>query len=55
MNSTPARYWGAFTGAMGSSNPQFGYATSIAIVILLLSFILSIVQIRLGRRAELEE
>jgi ABC-type sugar transport system permease subunit len=42
-------------GAMGSSNPQFGYATSIAIVILLLSFILSIVQIRLGRRAELEE
>ena len=42
-------------GAMGSSNPQLGYATSIAIVILLLSFILSIVQIRLGRRQDIEE
>ncbi|MDQ0474740.1 carbohydrate ABC transporter permease [Labrys wisconsinensis] len=41
-------------GAMGSSNPQLGYATSIAIVILVLSFILSIVQIRLGRRQEIE-
>jgi ABC-type sugar transport system permease subunit len=41
-------------GAMGSSNPQLGYATSIAIVILVLSFILSIIQIRLGRRNEIE-
>ena len=41
-------------GAMGSSNPQFGYATAIAIVILVLSLIMSIIQIRLGRR-ELEE
>lgn len=41
-------------GAMGSSNPQLGYATAIAIVILLLSLLLSVIQIRLGRRAELE-
>lgn len=41
-------------GAMGSSNPQLGYATSIAIVILVASFILSIVQIRIGRRQEIE-
>jgi ABC-type sugar transport system permease subunit len=37
-------------GAMGSSNPQLGYATSIAIVILVLSFVLSVIQIRVGKR-----
>lgn len=41
-------------GALGSSNPQLGYATSIAIVILVVSFVLSIIQIRLGRRQEIE-
>lgn len=41
-------------GAMGSSNPQLGYATSIAIVILIASFVLSIIQIRIGRRQEIE-
>ncbi len=41
-------------GAMGSSNPQLGYATAIAIVVLALSFILSIVQIRLGQSGEVE-
>jgi ABC-type sugar transport system permease subunit len=41
-------------GAMGSSNPQLGYATAIAIVILALSFILSIAQIRLGQAGEFE-
>jgi ABC-type sugar transport system permease subunit len=41
-------------GSMGSSNPELGYATSIAIVILVLSFILSIIQIRIGRRQEIE-
>ena len=41
-------------GAMGSSNPQLGYATAIAIVILILSFVLSVIQIRLGRRNEVE-
>jgi ABC-type sugar transport system permease subunit len=41
-------------GAMGSSNPQLGYATAIAIVILALSAVLSIVQIRIGKRQEIE-
>lgn len=41
-------------GAMGSSNPQLGYATSIGIVILVLSFILSVIQIRVGRRQAIE-
>lgn len=41
-------------GAMGSSNPQLGYATAIAIVILVLSFLLSILQIRLGKRQEID-
>ncbi len=42
-------------GAMGSSNPQLGYATAIAIVILVLSALLSIVQIRIGKRMEFEQ
>jgi ABC-type sugar transport system permease subunit len=41
-------------GAMGSSNPRLGYAASIAIVILVLSLILSVIQIRIGRRQEVE-
>ena len=42
-------------GAMGSSNPQLGYATAIAIVILALSAILSVIQIRIGKRMEFEQ
>ena len=41
-------------GAMGASNSRLGYATAIAIVILLLSIVVSIVQIRLGRRSDLD-
>ncbi len=41
-------------GARGSSNPQLGYAATIAIYILILSLAISIFQIRLGRRAEFE-
>jgi ABC-type sugar transport system permease subunit len=41
-------------GSGTSSNPQLGYATAIAIVILFLSLAFSIIQIRLGRRAEFE-
>jgi ABC-type sugar transport system permease subunit len=41
-------------GAMGSSNSRLGYATAIAMVILLLSIALSVVQIRLGRRGDLD-
>ena len=42
-------------GAMGSSNPQLGYATAIAIVILALSALLSVIQIRIGKRLEIEQ
>ncbi len=42
-------------GAMGSSNPQLGYATAIAIVILGLSALISVVQIRIGKRMEVEQ
>ena len=41
-------------GAMGASNSRLGYATAIAMVILLLSIVVSIIQIRLGRRADLD-
>jgi ABC-type sugar transport system permease subunit len=41
-------------GAMGSSNPQLGYATAIAVVILASSFVLSVAQVRLGRSGEVE-
>jgi raffinose/stachyose/melibiose transport system permease protein len=41
-------------GAMGASNSRLGYATAIAIVILLLSVVVSIIQIRLGRRGDLD-
>lgn len=41
-------------GAQGSSNPQLGYATAIAMLILLASFILSIIQIRVGQIREVE-
>ncbi len=39
-------------GAMGASNSRLGYATAIAIVILILSLAVSMVQIRLGRRRD---
>ena len=41
-------------GAMGASNSRLGYATAIAIVILVLSIVVSIIQIRLGRRRNLD-
>jgi ABC-type sugar transport system permease subunit len=41
-------------GTQGSANPKLGYATAIAIVILVLSFILSVAQIRLGQYGEVE-
>jgi len=44
-----------YSTAFGSvGNPQFGYATTIAMVILVLSAVLSIIQIRIGRRQEVE-
>jgi ABC-type sugar transport system permease subunit len=46
--------YGTAFGSRASSNPQLGYAASIAIVILILSLCISIFQIRLGRRAEFE-
>ena len=41
-------------GAMGASNSRLGYATAIAIVILLLSIAVSVIQIRLGRRPDVD-
>jgi ABC-type sugar transport system permease subunit len=41
-------------GAMGASNSRLGYATAIAIVILLLSIVVSMIQISLGRRRDLD-
>ena len=41
-------------GAMGASNSRLGYATAIAMVILLLSVVVSIIQIRLGRRGDID-
>ena len=41
-------------GALGSSNPHLGYATAIAIVILIFSLIFSIIQIRVGQVNEVE-
>lgn len=43
----------AFGGA-GSSNPQLGYAAAIAVVILVISLVLSVIQLRLGQRNEVE-
>lgn len=43
----------AFGGA-GSSNPQLGYASAIAVVILIISLFLSVIQLRIGRRGETE-
>lgn len=42
-------------GTLGSSNPQLGYATAIAMFILALSLIFSIIQIRVGQRNEIEQ
>ncbi|MEP7239354.1 MAG: sugar ABC transporter permease [Devosia sp.] len=41
-------------GAMGASNSRLGYATAIAIVVLLLSLVASMIQIRLGRRRDID-
>jgi ABC-type sugar transport system permease subunit len=41
-------------GALGSSNPQLGYASAIGILILLIAFVISMVQIRLGQASETE-
>lgn len=41
-------------GTFGSSNPQLGYATAIAMLILLLSLVFSIIQIRAGQVGEIE-
>src|SRR5258708_28375538 len=41
-------------GTQGSANPKLGYATAIAIVILILSFILSVAQIRLVQYGDVE-
>ena len=39
---------------MGASNSRLGYATAISVVILLLSIVVSVIQIRLGRRPDLD-
>jgi ABC-type sugar transport system permease subunit len=41
-------------GTFGSSNPQLGYATAIAMLILVLSLIFSVIQIRVGQIGEFE-
>lgn len=46
-------YYSAF-GAYGSSNPELGYASAIGVVILLLSVLITIGQIRLGRAEAIE-
>jgi ABC-type sugar transport system permease subunit len=46
-------YYTAF-GAYGSANPELGYASAIGVVILVLSVLLSIGQIRLGRGEAIE-
>ncbi len=46
-------YYSAF-GAYGSANPQLGYASAIGVLILVLSAVISIVQIRIGQSAAVE-
>ena len=46
-------YYSAF-GAYGSANPELGYASTIGVVILVLSAVISIGQIRLGRSEAIE-
>lgn len=41
-------------GGVGSSNPQLGYAAAVAVVILVISLILSVIQLRVSRRNEIE-
>lgn len=41
-------------GALGSSNPELGYASAIGILILCLAFGVSIIQIRAGQAGEVE-
>jgi ABC-type sugar transport system permease subunit len=46
-------YYSAF-GAYGSANPELGYASTIGVVILVLSVLISVGQIRLGRAEAIE-
>lgn len=46
-------YYSAF-GAYGSANPELGYASAIGVVILVLSVLISVAQIRLGRSEAIE-
>jgi len=46
-------YYTAF-GAYGSANPELGYASAIGVVILVLSVLISIGQMRLGRAEAIE-
>ena len=41
-------------GGVGSSNPQLGYAAAVAVVILVISLVLSVIQLRVSRRNEVE-
>ena len=41
-------------GGVGSSNPQLGYAAAVAVVILVISLILSVIQLRVSRRSDVE-
>lgn len=41
-------------GSGGSSNPQYGYATAIAMLVLIFCLVFSIIQIRIGRVGEVE-
>jgi ABC-type sugar transport system permease subunit len=41
-------------GAYGSANPELGYASAIGVVILVLSVLISIGQMRLGRAEAIE-
>jgi putative chitobiose transport system permease protein len=46
-------YYSAF-GSYGAANPELGYASTIGVVILVLSAVISIVQIRLGQSDAIE-
>ena len=46
-------YRSAF-GSLGSADPQLGYATAIAMIVLVISLVLSVIQIRVGQSRESE-
>src|SRR5439155_19303714 len=46
-------YYSAF-GAYGSANPELGYASTIGLAIPVLSVLISVVQLRLGRAEAIE-